>query len=159
MERNRWIDGITYDWSLLLNACFAGGVVILQEPLNWHRRHEGALGTVFQQRGATTRTAITPYARGWQQYRALQKKQNWQAVYSFIHDNTGPDTHPLAHRLSDLMLRTDGLSLMKLCFTCLKHKRLVYPDQHRAASLMGSVRALAYPAIFAYGNYYFDWAE
>lgn len=159
-HRNQWLTGITYDWSLVLNACFAHGIVVLQEPLNWHRRHDMALGNIYHAPAESKwRSRISPYIFGWRHYRRLQKKQNWQAVYDFIQSRTGQGHEPLAHQISALMKRPGLLPLVRLCLLCLRNKSLIYPDKRQAQGLMGSMRALAYPAIFAYNNYYFDWAE
>lgn len=160
VNRNQWIEGITYDWSLLMNAYFGKGVVILPEALNWHRRHDRALGNVYQSRPTGRLMAnVKPYVYGWSHYRKLQKKQNWKAMYAFIERHTDHNHDPLAHRLATLLLQSGTGPLLKLCLTCLKHRRLVYPDPLKTTGLAGRLRAFVYPAIYAYGNYHFDWAD
>lgn len=158
--RSRVIPGITYDWNLLMNAHFGRGVVVLQEPLNWHRRHAAALGNVFHKSdGNRLAAAVAPYLFGWKHYRRLQRKANWRRMYAYIVENTDPHREPVAHSIATLMLQPGAKALLRLCLKCVKYKFLVYPDRRKAAGLMGSVRAFAFPAIFAYNNHYFDWAD
>ena len=80
-------------------------------------------------------------------------------MYSFIESHTNEENEPLAHLLSGLMLKPGVGALLKLCVACWKNKTVIYPDRLKASGLMGNLRAFAFPAIFAYNNYYFDWAE
>lgn len=159
-----WLPHFFYDWSLAAWAWLCGTrrVVRVEEPLVWHRTHDGeaalkqSLALFAPVKGRTT---WQPYVYGPAAYRRLQRKESWQRFYACIHDGTqGAEdgASALAHTLSGLMLRRDMLSLLRLMWLCMKHRREVYRDRSRTSGVMGVVRGLFRPFIFAYRCSAFD---
>ena len=160
-----WMPRFFYDWSLAVNAWLCGTrqVVRIEEPLVWHRSHDGeaalkhSLAHFAPQKGRTT---WQPYVFGPAAYRRLQGKESWQRFYAHIHDSTRGaarnSIQGLVHRLSGLMLRRDLPSLLRLMWLCMKHRREVYRDRGRTGGVMGVVRGFCRPFIFAYRCSAFD---
>lgn len=74
---NTWSgDRIVYDWSIAINAWFfrpPHAIVRVDEPLNWHRSHDGeaALLQNIAVCGRQRKATWQPYAYGLRNYRAL----------------------------------------------------------------------------------------
>ena len=69
-------DRIVYDWSIAINAWFfrpPHAIVRVDEPLNWHRSHDGeaALLQNIAVCGRQRKATWQPYAYGLRNYRAL----------------------------------------------------------------------------------------
>ena len=153
-----WMPHFFYDWSIAVNGYFYGSRTVrrIEEPLDWHRSHDGeaalkhSLAVLPAMKGRPT---WQPYVKGLAAYRRLQLKPQWREFYSYVARCTeGVDTphFRLAHRLATLMLRRDPLSLLRLMWLCMRHRRTVYRDKSRTGGLMGRVRGLFFPFIFAY---------
>lgn len=100
-----------------------------------------------------------PYVKGLKAYRQLQKKPQWNQFYAYINSCTRGIDDPqfrLAHRLSALMLRRDTLSLLRLMWLCMRHRRTVYRNPSSTKGLMGRVHGFFFPFIFAYRLTAFD---
>lgn len=153
-----WIDYIHYDWGLAINAQLGRGIVRMDEPLNWHRSHgDSAIATEQRRFGKEFGNKLTwqPYVYGWHNYRLLQRKPNWTRLYSYISVHTSPSFHPLAHKMSKLMLSHGIVPLLHLCLLCLRHRDTIYWNGN-ARGLMGLVRSFAYPLIFTVNNVQYD---
>ena len=138
-------DRIVYDWSIAINAWFfrpPHAIVRVDEPLNWHRSHDGeaALLQNIAVCGRQRKATWQPYAYGLRNYRALQRKPAWQMLYTHIAQATAgrPDL-ALPHRMASLMLRPGLPALLRLC---LRHR--------------GAIRGFFYPFIFAWHCSQFD---
>lgn len=157
-SKSSWINYIHYDWSLAINAQLGHGIVRIDEPLNWHRTHDDSAIASEQRRFGkefNKKQTWQPYVYGWQNYHLLQKKRNWQKLYTYIYDHTSLSFHPLAHKMSGLMLCPGLLSLLRLCYICLKHRDSIYWNGN-AKGVMGKVRSFAYPLIFTVNNVQYD---
>ncbi len=153
-----WIDDIAYDWSLAICAQLHRGIVMIDQPLNLHRTNDASACSVnLREHGvdANRRPTWQPYVYGIRNFRSLQKKPVWRHLYTYIHDNTTSERHALAHQMSGLMLHGDLLSLLRLCFICLKHGDNIYYSKGQKG-LMGAIRKFAYPLIFSYNNVNYD---
>lgn len=152
-----WDGHIIYDWWLSVNALLNHGMVCVEKPLNWHRPHQGsAIEKLTRQYAPYTakQSAWKPYIVGYKKYKELQKLPTWQFFYGYLNKNTGPDKFPLAHKISGLLLRDDFLSLLRLCYLCMRHKNTVYFNPAQKG-FMSYIRSFCYPMIRSYGNTYF----
>lgn len=156
-----WIDKFFYDWSIAVNAYFYGaqGIVRIDEPLNWHRSHENEAALkqnldLFPK--STKRPTYQPYLYGLRNYRRLQQKPAWKRFYTFVRDHSNPSRHALQHEMATLMLSSSLLSLLKLCWLCMKHRQTIYPVKERAQGIRGMIRGFFYPFIFSYRCSTFD---
>lgn len=148
-----WLPTIWYDWSLTLHAYLNNGIAVVDERLNYHRLHEQGSSYLKDNRNYSV---LTPYWRGYSAYHKLQKDPNWQLVYSYLLHHTETQ-FPLIHRICGLMLKSDNLSLMKLCYICYKYREQIYPNVH-TGGLMGRVRGFFFPFFHGYfsANQYRD---
>lgn len=153
-----WDGHILYDWWIAVNAHLNHGLTCVDQPLNWHRPHEGsAIHQLNRKYGAHIRQNPTwePYIYGFRDYRRQQRLETWQFFYGYICRKTaGQPRLALSHRLSRLLTRKDPVSLFRLCLTCMLHKQTIYYNP-RQKGLISWVRAFFYPMIRAYGNTYF----
>ena len=153
-----WDGHILYDWWIAVNAHLNHGLTCVDQPLNWHRPHEGsAIHQLNRKYGAHIRQNPTwePYIYGLRVYRRQQRLETWQFFYGYICRKTaGQPRLALSHRLSRLLTRKDPVSLFRLCLTCMLHKQTIYYNP-RQKGLISWVRAFFYPMIRAYGNTYF----
>lgn len=159
-----WMPHFFYDWSIAVNAYFYGSrsVTRIEEPLDWHRSHDGEAAlkqSLAVMPALKKRPTWQPYVKGLKAYRQLQKKPQWDQFYAYINSCTRGIDDPqfrLAHRLSALMLRRDTLSLLRLMWLCMRHRRTVYRKPSRTKGLMGRVHGFFFPFIFAYRLTAFD---
>ena len=154
-----WCLDVIYDWNVAICAHFHGGIIKIDKPLNWHRTNlQSACYEMLRKNKVdfTQRPTYQPYLYGIRNYRHLQQKAKWKLVHQFICDHTvGMPQLQTAHTMAQLMLKTDILSLGRLCMLCLKHGDRIYPNKGRHG-LMGKIRQLCYPLIFAYNNTYYE---
>lgn len=148
-------DRFYYDWWLLVQAHLGGGVVRVDEPLNWHRPHAGsAIARLHSSdRGGARQQPATwqPYVCGWAHLGRLRRQPVWQEFYRYIYARTAGDArHSLAHRLCGALLGRDG-GLPRLCALCLRHRDLLYPSKGEP-EWKNRLRAFCLPAIYAYRN-------
>lgn len=159
-----WMPHFFYDWSIAVNAYFYGSrsVTRIEEPLDWHRSHDGEAAlkqSLAIMPALKKRPTWQPYVKGLKAYRQLQKKPQWNQFYAYINSCTRGIDDPqfrLAHRLSALMLRRDTLSLLRLMWLCMRHRRTVYRKPSSTKGLMGRVHGFFFPFIFAYRLTAFD---
>lgn len=152
-----WDGHILYDWWIAVNAHLNRGLVRVDEALNWHRPHQGSAITRLNARYASymvQKPTWQPYVTGFTQYRRLQKLDTWKFFYRHIYEHTEGKQHALAHQICGLLLKTDPLSLLRLCSLCMKHKEKVYFNPNQKG-MMSYVRSFFYPMIRSYGNTYF----
>ena len=157
-NKKNWISYIHYDWSLAINAQLGNGIIRINEPLNWHRTHEGSAIDMEQKRfnkAFDKKLTWQPYVYGWKYYRELQKKENWKKLYNFIYSSTSKEKQPLAHKMSGLMQKKGIFPLLHLCWLCMKHRDSIYWNGN-AKGLMGKIRSFAYPLIFTINNVQYD---
>lgn len=153
-----WNEHILYDWWLSIHAHLGKGIVKVDIPLNWHRPHPSSAMTSLMNKYASRRVSrptYQPYLYGMANLRHLQNKKSFRDFYTYIFQQTTAPHFRLEHKISSLLLKKDLISLLRLCFLCMKHKRTIYyyPDQKGARSY---VRAFFYPFIYAYSNVYFE---
>lgn len=157
-NENNWIDYIYYDWGLAINAQLGRGIVRVDEALNFHRTHnDSAFAQEVSSHGVnrTPKRAIEPYLHGISSYRRLQKKPNWTRLYTHIYERSTAPHLRLMHTISGLMLSRNPLSLLRLCWICLIHRRTIYFNEG-AHGIMGLIRGFCWPLIFAYKNVQYD---
>ena len=149
-----WLPKMMYDWSLAICAQLHGGIVMVDEPLNWHRTNlASACHEEMRKAGKKIDAHPTyqPYLYGIANYRRLQKLPNWKMLYTYIYRNTREPRFALAHQMARYMLHRNLLALFCLCYLCLKHGDKIYYSKNQKG-LMGKVRSFCYPLIFAYRN-------
>lgn len=103
-----WDGHILYDWWLSVNAQLGKGIACVNEPLNWHRPHQGsAINRLNAQYAAylVKKPTWQPYVYGFRKFREQQRLTTWQFFYSYIHRHTSKDQQSLSHRLSGLLLK------------------------------------------------------
>ena len=122
-----WLPKMMYDWSLAICAQLHGGIVMVDEPLNWHR----------------TNLASACHEE--------MRKAGKKMLYTYIYRNTREPRFALAHQMARYMLHRNLLALFCLCYLCLKHGDKIYYSKNQKG-LMGKVRSFCYPLIFAYRN-------
>lgn len=156
-----WIDKFFYDWSIAINAYFYGteAIVRVDEPLNWHRSHENEAAlkqhlNLFPE--SNIKPTYQPYLYGLKNYRRLQQKPTWKKFYTYVCNHSNPRRYALQHKMATLMLSNSLLSLLKLCWLCMKHRQTIYPVQERARGIRGMIRGFFYPFIFSYRCSDFD---
>ena len=153
-----WITNITYDWSLGICAQLGRGIVMIDEPLNWHRTNaESACHVELKGFGIKTDAHPTwqPYAYGIGNFRRLQRKPNWIRMYTYVLQHSGSGNTALGHRMAGYMLSRSMWSLLRLCLICLKHGDRIYYNKGQKG-LMGAIRKFCYPLIFSYNNTKYD---
>lgn len=155
---DNWLGYIHYDWSLAIQAQLHHGIVRIDQPLNWHRTHEGSAIDLEQKKfhkQFDRKLTYQPYWYGCRNYHALQQKDHWKALYRHILEATSQDFHPLAHRMCGLMLNPSPLALLELCWLCMRHRQEIYWNGN-AKGWKGWIRSFFYPFIFAYNNVQYD---
>lgn len=153
-----WIDKMMYDWSLAICAQLRRGIAFVDEPLNWHRTNEDSACHVEMKKygkQVVARPTYQPYLYGISNFRRLQKKANWQRLYTYIYKHTEGEQFGLAHRMTHCMLHRSLWSLLQLCYLCMQHGSRVYYRKNQRG-IMGKVRSFCYPFIFSYNNVQYD---
>lgn len=151
-QESNWLDYIFFDWGLALHAHLGNGLAKVSEPLNLHRDHSGSVTAMQHSRYYTEskrKTTYQPFLHGLSNYRKLQEKPAWKLLYSHLYEATGAPRFTLAHRLCHLLLRKDPLSLLRLCFLCMRHRDRIYPSED-TRGIRGMIRGWSFPFIFAY---------
>ena len=149
-----WLSNIIYDWSLAICAQLHGGIVMVDEPLNWHRTTlMSACQKEMKEAGLNPKIHPTyqPYLYGIRNYRHLQEQANWKMLYTYIYRNTQEKRFALAHQMAGLMLNRSLKALFSLCRLCLKHSDTIYYNKNQKG-IMRKIRAFCYPLIFSYNN-------
>ena len=149
-----WLPHIMYDWSLAICAQLHNGIVMVGEPLNWHRTNlESACHEEMRRAGMSMgeRPTYQPYFYGLANYRRLQQQPNWKMLYTYIYEHTRDVKFSLSHRMARYMLSSNPFSLFSLCCLCLKHGDKIYYSKGQKG-VMGKVRQFFYPFIFSYNN-------
>ncbi len=147
-----WDDFIYYDWWLAVHAQMGRGLVKVDEPLDWHRHYVGSVTTRVIKKGfwePAAHPTWQPYVMGYLHRLRLLRKGNVRRFYGYLALHIDRRRHPVAWRISRLMLRRDPLSLLRLCIICGRHYKDVYPGEPRGLS--GRVHGFFYPLIAAYG--------
>jgi len=140
-----WQGDEYYDKSLVLHALIGGSVTKVGEPLNFHRRLPWSVSYM-----PVPAVTWQPYVYGWQAYRRWQSHPPYRSMHTYFDKHTTGTPHTTANRMLRLMLRRDILSLLRLCWLCMKHRRDTYPAPP-AAGIKGMVRGFFLPQIVAYG--------
>lgn len=148
-----WIDYISYDWSLAINAQLQRGIILIKEPLNWHRAHDDSAWTLENRRlyPQTTYPKYAPYLYGIKNYYTLHRKEKWGLLYSYILEHASPIHHQPAYNMCKCMLSNNPLALFRLCLYCLKYRKSIYP-QKSTENFIGKIRSFFYPFIFSFQN-------
>lgn len=140
-----WEGDEYYDKSLALHALLTGSVVKVDEPLNFHRR----LPWSVTYKPLPTAT-WQPYVYGWRAYRRWQSYPPYRRMHAYFYEKTTGTLHTTAHGMLGFMLRSDLLSLLRLCLLCMRHRSVVYPTTP-SKGLMGVLRGFFLPLFCAYG--------
>lgn len=151
---HNWDNHTIYDWWITINAHLNKGIICSNEQLLWHRPHTNStIAKHMAKYNIPTNSKHTwkPYVYGYFSYRELQQLSTWKSFYTFIYQNTSTLKYPLTHTLSNLLLKRDLISLLKLCGLCLKHKNTIYYNPNQKG-LMSYIRGFFYPFIKSYGN-------
>lgn len=144
-DERTWPGKLAYDIWLTILANYREGIVHLEEPLNWHRTHDGQAS---EDNSGNAVSIWKPYVYGFKEYRKLQESEGWRYFYTrILQESKGKNV--LTARLCQLLLGSSLLSLIKLCFLCHKHRNTVYPS-NRTNGIMGHVRCFCFPLIQAY---------
>ena len=149
-----WLPNIIYEWSLSICAQMHGGIVKVEEPLNWHRiTLTSASIEEMKEAGISPDEHPTyqPYLYGIRNYRRLQKLPNWRMLYGYIYKNTREKRFALAHQMTGLMLHRSLMALFCLCRLCLKHGDQIFNGKNRKG-ILDKIRAFFYPLTFSYNN-------
>jgi len=145
-----------FDKSLALAAHLRGnGIAHIEETLLWHRYHEREVTTLLshEMKGRPSRrkqTKWAAYVYGWSMFRQIQRSGRFRKTFSRIYEEIDPAKYPTAKQLIRLSLSTSTKDLFKLCILCMKHRERVYPGN--AHGLVGCLRGLFHPSIYAYFN-------
>lgn len=152
-----WLPYLIYDWSLAINAQLHGGIVKIEEPLNWHRTNlDSACHVEQREKGFKNgHPSYQPYLFGISNYRKLQNKENWQLLYTYIYKHTKDTRFSYVHKMVACMLSKNPLSLLHLCWLCLKRGKEIYYSANQKG-FMGKLRQFCYPLIFSYNNLQYD---
>ena len=143
-----WQLSVWYDWRLSINAYLEKGITIVRKPLNWHRHHEGEITYTKK----TSFKPYQPYLYGYRSFRERQKTPAWNSIYPYIFSKTNNEKLPIVHIISGLLLKKDFFSFLRLCFVCLKHRDVIYPQKEIGKGVMPYVRGFCYPLIWSYFN-------
>lgn len=149
-----WDYFIYYDWWISFHAHLGRGFRCVREALNWHRHYDGSATTHIYKKGrweAVPHPTWQPYVLGYFHRLHLQKKGNWQRLYSYLAEQTaGRKDLADEHRIACLMNKKGPIDTLRLCLLCLRKRDAVYP--RKVAGFKGKLRAFFYPLISAYGN-------
>lgn len=156
---DNWDSHIPYDWWIVINAHFHGGLVKAPFPLNWYRPYAESVATKHRkkyQRHAEN-PSWQPYIYGWKDYRDLQKRDLWKKFYGYIKEQTNhQEEFKLVNQLTTLLLKKDIISLLHLCCLCMKYSDLVHGKKH-PNQIVAKIRGFFYPMIWAYSTTNFDY--
>lgn len=156
---DNWEPHIPYDWWIVINAHFHGGLIKAPYPLNWYRPYAESVATRHRAKYLrhTEHPSWQPYISGWGDYKKLQQRELWATFYGYIHQKTeGKKEFSLVHKLTGLMLKKDLSSLLQLCWLCMKYTDLVHGKEH-PNRVMAKIRGFFYPMIWAYSTTNFDY--
>lgn len=158
IRRIEWNDLLYYDWWIAICAALENSIACANQVLSWHRKHEmSAIDLLRKKHQAANRgeqKAYQAYLYGAVALKELKQKESWKRLYAYIESQTPKDD--LAHKLASLLLRTDTVSLFRLCLCCLKERQKIYPGASSQQSPILLLRSLFYPFIFAYRNTSFE---
>jgi len=143
-DNKNWIDGIWYDMGLSYSASINNGITKVEKPLNWHRDHQEEASYSAPPKDAPKYHA---YLFGFKKYRQIQKIENRQSLYSYLYHHTQNERFKLVHRLCELLLKKDFLSIFQLCLLCQRHRNIIYWKEIRGFA--GWVRGFFIPFIHA----------
>lgn len=153
LRTTEWDYHLFYDWWLAVCAVLDGGLVHLDEPLNWHRPHAAsAITELFRQQADTGKGKGNwkTYVTGWRDLHRMRRNASWRKFYTYIHTHTSDRFEPRAHALSGALL--GGVrSLPRLCRLCLKWRAEIYPAKGES-EWKNRLRAFCWPAIYAHGD-------
>jgi len=156
-DPDNWLGYMCYDIGLSMLAHFRGGLICVDEPLNWHRSHDDSVSTRvhINQFGHTTHQPTwQPYILGWDAYFRLQKKESWNKFYSRLLQESEKSDNRLVEKMSRLLLQHNLFSLLHLCYICMQHRQTVYPSE--AKGVKGLIRGFFFPLIHSYQCTFYD---
>lgn len=147
---DNWQDYMWYDWSLTLHASLGNGLVQVEEPLVWHRRHAEEVSILLNEKYKSIgeHSKYYPYLFGLKEYRKWLRDNNRRRIYIHLTDLTADGRHSLAHRISCLLLKDNLLSILRLCRLCQKHRRKIYFNKP-TNGLKGWLRGFFFPMIYS----------
>ena len=152
-------DGMTfyYDWWLAMNAALTDSIIKCEEPLSWHRVHPASVITTVGKKLSKYKphSPIAPYVYGTYNFFKLRNTESFKCFYNNIHEQTSSTRHPVLHKITELFYSRNPLNLLQLCFTCMKHRKQIYPLPHKDKGLIFMIRGFFSPFICTYYNIQF----
>lgn len=146
----RWDLSRFYDRSIAISSLLYGnGMTRISKPLVWHREHEGEV-SAMDGLSSPKVAKWKPYLKGWSDYKVIQRSRIWQTFYSTLLAEPALQRYPEAKKITECLLGGSLLSTIRLCLLSLKNRQKVYPTDLKG--IIGIMRGLFYPAIFAYFN-------
>lgn len=141
-----------YDFWLTYNAFFKGDVAFVSEPLNWHRTHSLSHGHISRYKlsihSRPPKNYLMKLIEGYARRIRLSKTDEWQAFYHTL-ARIAPK-HSIEQQIALLSLKPHPLSIIKLCWLCMKHRYRVYPNSRSTSSLSLVWKSFFHPIIFTY---------
>lgn len=146
-NESNWLPSIWYDWSLTLNAHLNRGIIRVEEPLHWHRRHNSQ---VTYTKYSDKKLTYQPYLYGYKEFRKLQNSRNWIFIFTYLYKRTNNEKYSLIHKFCGLLLKKDLYSFIHLCFLCQKYRHVIY--YCKVSGFIGWIRGFFFPIFHAYNH-------
>jgi len=147
-DKESWFECGYYDQWISAYAHLRGGVVAVEEPLNFHRSHEGQASSSPKSRQFSQ---LYPYLCGAFKYRKLQKNIEFVTFYTRL-KTASEGVNTLVNHICTLLLTGNPLAFLKLSFICMIHRKTIYPGD--VSGWTGYIRGFFFPCIFA--TYFID---
>lgn len=146
-----------YDWWLAMNAALTDSIAKCEKPLSWHRIHAESViassGKILS--GRRSHSPLMPYMAGISHFLRLRKTTSWNCFYGNILQQTSNTHHPVLHRITKLFGSRTPFGLLRLCLTCMKYRKEIYPYPHKDKGLIFMIRGFFAPFICTYYNIQF----
>ncbi len=146
-----------YDWWLAMNAALEDSIVKCNEPLVWHRLHEGSeiVTTGKKLSRIKGQSVVAPYVLGIPYFFKLRKARSWQCFYRNMENKTSEDHHPELHEIVRLFRTKNPFGIFRLCMLCMKQRERIYPHPHHTKGFLFALRGFFAPFICLYYNLQF----
>jgi len=143
-----WFDCGYFDQWISVYAHLKGGVSVVEEPLNLHRKHAGQASSSPKSRQFPL---WYPYIIGYFKYRELQNNTEFVKFYTKL-EIESRGVNNLVNDICCCLLDKSIFSFFKLSRICLDYRETVYPGN--VSGISGCIKAYFYPGIFA--TYFID---
>lgn len=138
-DQKNWMPGISYDYSMSINAHLYGGVTIVNKPLVFHRIHDNEVTYPGNQ---VILKPWTPYLHGLEFYKKNQKSCNYSEYFSSIMERS-IGKNDLVSEICRLMLSCKLKDIFHLCIICMNKHMTVYPNKSNR------IRGFFHPFIYS----------